>query len=98
MDGRYVRRGAALLLISSVVGCMSTGHKTAAGLGPAKLDPKLMNPEAASASGVARASSAPLDPKRKAEPPKASTLIAVASVKAEMARNPELSFADAEQN
>src|SRR5947209_15227868 len=90
MDGR---RWVAALLLSSLAGCSTlSGSQSTSLTNPPKANPVM--PEAGQAT-VARAMST-ADPKNK-EPIKASTFVAVASYREQLAANPELTFAEAEQ-
>lgn len=84
-----------LFFCAALVGCNSSGPKEAVG-GP-KLSqmpvPPASSPQMTTARAVAESN---LDPKRKHEPIKSSTCVAVAAVKDELAKNPELSFAESE--
>jgi tetratricopeptide (TPR) repeat protein len=93
MDGRtWPARRAAFILLAGLVGCQSTKPG-----GPSlsqNTPPTMYKPEAGEAT-VARAVSSS-DPKKK-EPAKASTFVAVGAYREQMAANPDLSFAEAEQ-
>lgn len=94
MDGRTrLARRAAFLFIAAFVGCKSTstGGPTLSQNTP----PAVYRPEAGEAT-VSRAVST-TDNSKKKEPVKASTFVAVGSYREQLATNPELSFAEAEQ-
>lgn len=80
------------LLLAGLAGCQSTGTTT--GSLPA-ISSKPIKPAAGEAT-LSRAVST-TDPKRKNEPIKASTHVAVGNYRDQLAENPELSFAEAEQ-
>jgi tetratricopeptide (TPR) repeat protein len=96
MDGRrrLVRQALALLMVGSI-GCSSTS-KNPVGPNLSQLPAsKVVKPESGEAT-VARAASTSTDAKKK-EPIKATTLVALGVYRDQLATNPELSFADAEQ-
>ncbi len=92
MDGRtWPARRAAFVLLATLVGCQSTKSG-----GPmlSQKPPAMYRPEAGE-STVTRAVST--SDYNKKEPVKASTLVAVGSYREQLAANPDLTFAEAEQ-
>lgn len=93
MDGRaWPASRAVCIFLATLAGCKSTSSG-----GPSlsqNSSPTMYRPESGEAT-VARAVSA-TDPKKK-EPVKAATYVAVGAYRQQLAENPDLSFADAEQ-
>lgn len=90
MDGRLPARRVFYILLAGLVGCQSSKPG-----GPSLSQiPRPYRPEAGE-STIARAVST--SDYSKKEPVKASTMVAVGAYREQMAANPDLSFADAEQ-
>jgi len=93
MEGRiWPARRAVCLFLAGLAGCQS--FKSAGPNLSQNTPPAIYKPESGEAT-IARAVSSS-DPKSK-EPVKANTLVAVGAYREQLAANPELSFAEAEQ-